>query len=108
MGDFRHYSFFKKYSNGYASSRSHVGKIKFVSYDRLGHHLLEVTPESDYVIYDHQVFETCVPGLLLEVGSKHPQKKHIKNFTVCIPAIPPIGRFLRRHSILDLKRHQND
>lgn len=77
--DFRHYSFFESYVYHHtAYNYTQTGKIKFVSYDGLEQHLLGANPEPDYVIYDHQVFETCVPGYIARNRVKTPAEEAYK------------------------------
>lgn len=81
MGNSRHYPFFDNYilKNPTVSS-TFVGKIEFIPYgSRLGRRMLGVSHyDPDYVIYDHQVFETCVPGYIARSRVKTPAEKAYK------------------------------
>lgn len=52
-------------------------KVKFISYDKLEKYLLGRVPV-DYVIYDHLVFETCVPTFVTVGRDKTPAEKKWK------------------------------
>ena len=79
ISNFRHYSFFENYAHQhFPYDYTETGKIKFVSYDGLERHLLGATPEPDYVIYDHMVFETCVPGSIARNRVKTPAEEAYK------------------------------
>ncbi len=76
ISNLRHYPFFVNYSHQhFPYNYTQTGKIKFVFYDGLERQLLGANPEPDYAIYDHQVFETCVPGYIARNRVRTPAEK---------------------------------
>lgn len=79
ISNLRYYPCFENYSHQHFSYiYTETGKIKFVSYDGLERHLLGANPEPDYVIYDHMVFESCVPGYIARNRVRTPAEKAYK------------------------------
>jgi hypothetical protein len=58
--------------------RCWLDKIIFVSYEGLVNYLIGKKQNPDYVIYDHQVFETCVPDFIIKSEPRTPAEEAYK------------------------------
>ena len=87
--------------------RCWLNKIIFISYEGLVNYIIEKKQNPDYVIYDHLVFETCVPDFVIKSKPRTPAEEKWKEIYGSYP--DSLGDNVLFHSFkIGFEASQND